>query len=342
MILVTGGTGLVGSHLLLNLVQSGHRVRATYRKKDTINRAKHVFSYYTDKVDSLFSHIEWVQADITEIPSLLNAFIDITHVYHCAAYISFDPKYYHTLRKTNIEGTANIVNLCLSHNIKKLCHVSSIAAIGAIDTKKINTEESSWNKEEDHSVYAITKYGSELEVWRGCQEGLNIVIVNPGIIIGPGYWRLGSGHFFKRIARGMTHYTTGVTGFVAIEDVIQIMVSLMQSTLVNERYIVVAENLSFKDFFNKIANALKVDPPIKRASAFLLEIAWRMDWLRCKLKGKHRKLVKQSVKTLQRVSKFDNSKIKTALNYSFKPIDTSIASTSHYFLNDEDASSKAT
>lgn len=335
MILVTGGTGLVGSHLLFKLVQKGHPVRAIYRTKEKIEMVKHVFSYYSENVDTLFSNIEWVEGDITDIPKLSEAFKGITHVYHCAAFISFDPHYYHSLRQINIDGTANIVNLCLSNNIEKLCYVSSTAAVGNETTDKLITEESPWNKDEDHSVYAITKYGAEMEVWRCCQEGLDVVIVNPGVIIGPGFWRFGSGSFFKRISKGLKYYTTGTTGYVAVNDVVNIMVLLMEGTIKNERYIVVAENLTFKSFFTKIADALKVNPPKKEASSLLLQVAWRMDWLRSKIKGKHRRLVKHTVNTIQSVSNLDNSKIITDLGYEFISVDSSISSTSQHFLSDQ-------
>ena len=334
MILVTGGTGLVGSHLLFKLVQNEHKVRAIYRTKEKMESVKHVFSYYTDEIDKLFSKIEWVQGDLNNMPQLTEAFKEVTHVYHCAAFISFDPHYYHRLRQINIEGTANIVNLCLSNNIKKLCYVSSSAAIGKEVNNKLITEESPWNKDEDHDVYAITKYGAEMEVWRGCQEGLSVVIVNPGIIIGPGYWRFGSGGFFKRIHKGLKYYTTGTTGYVAVDDVVNIMMLLMQGQIKNERYIVIAENLTFQSFFTKIAKALNVTPPKKKASSLLLQISWRMDWLRSKLKGKHRRLVKHTVNTIQSTTKFDNSKIKRDLNYEFVSIDSSISSTSQHFLNE--------
>ncbi|MEZ4797219.1 MAG: NAD-dependent epimerase/dehydratase family protein [Flavobacteriaceae bacterium] len=335
MILVTGGTGLVGSHLLFKLTQKGHKVRALFRSNEKIEAVKHVFSYYTENIESFFSKIEWVEGDITDIPKLTEAFKGISQVYHCAAFISFDPSYYHSLRQINIEGTANVVNLCISNNIEKLCYVSSIAAIGNEPSNKLITEESPWNKDEDHSVYAITKYGAEMEVWRGCQEGLDVIIVNPGVIIGPGFWRFGSGSFFKRIYKGLKYFTNGTTGYVSVDDVTKIMIKLMESNIKNERYIVVAENLTFQSFFTKIANALNVEPPKKKATPFLLQIAWRMDWLRSKLKGKHRRLVRHSVNSIQSITNYDNSKVKRDLNYEFNSVDFSISSTSQYFLSDQ-------
>ena len=213
MVLVTGGTGLIGSHLLFKLTQQGENVRATYRVGSDLDQVKVVFSYYSDDSESLFNQIEWVEADLNDIPKLTLAFENISHVYHCAALISFDPSDYKLLRKTNIKGTANIVNLCSAFSVKKLCYVSSIATLG-YNPERID-EETHWSGNQDQSVYAISKYGAEMEVWRGTQEGVSTVIVNPGVVLGPGFWSSGSGLLFKMAAKGKMYATKGVTGYVA-------------------------------------------------------------------------------------------------------------------------------
>ncbi|WP_178990713.1 NAD-dependent epimerase/dehydratase family protein [Winogradskyella schleiferi] len=336
MILVTGGTGLVGSHLLFQLLKSNVSIRAIYRREKTLNRVKHVFSYFTDDAEALYNKIEWIEADINDIPKLQVAFKGITKVYHCAAFVSFEPDKYKLLRKINIEGTANIVNLSLSHQVKKLCYVSSIAAIGHhVNPDKLIHEKTDWNPEADNSVYAITKYGAELEVWRGTQEGLDAIIVNPGIIIGAGYWNGGSsGNLFKRIYRGMPYYTNGVTGCVDIWDVVNIMQRLMDSTIKNESFVLVSENLSFKTLQTKIANSLEVKPPKKEAKPWLLNIAWRLDWLKHQLFGKRRSLTKQAAKSTVSITKYDNSKVKNALNFEFKPMNESITEVSQLYLKE--------
>lgn len=336
MILVTGGTGLVGSHLLFQLLKSNVSIRATYRREKTLARVKHVFSYFSDDVETLFNKIEWVEADINDVPKLQVAFKDITHVYHCAAFVSFEPDKYKLLRKINIEGTANIVNLSISHHIKKLCYVSSIAAIGhhSIPEKLID-EKTDWNPEDDNNVYAITKYGAELEVWRGTQEGLDAVIVNPGIILGAGYWNGGSsGNLFKRIYNGLPYYTKGVTGYVDVWDVVNTMQQLMSSSIKNEGFILVSESLSFKTVQIKIANALKVKPPKKEAKSWLLGIAWRLDWLNYKLFGKRRSLSKQAAKSAISTTNYDASKLKKTLNFEFKTINESITEVCQLYLKD--------
>ncbi len=336
MYLITGGTGLVGSHLLYELVSSGKKVRATYRRAHKLEAVKHVFSYYSEDWKTLYDSIEWVEADITDIPKLQNAFKGITHVFHCAAFISFEPDKYKILRKINIEGTANVVNLCISNGIKKLCYVSSIAALGHhTNPETLITEETPFNTEGDNSVYAITKYGAELEVWRGTQEGLDAVIVNPGIIIGPGFWHGGgSGSLFKTVYKGLKYYTTGSSAYVAIYDVVNIMIQLMGSTIINEGFILIAENMAFQDFNAKLAKVLKVKEATKKVKPWQLQLAWRLDWLQHKLFGKRRKLSKQLAKTLVQTTKYDNNKIKDSLDFEFSDMDKSISKVAKLFLED--------
>jgi len=332
MILVTGGTGLVGAHLLYRLASNNDAVRAIYRTERKLDNVKNVFSCYTEDSASLFKSIEWVQADILDIPLLSEAFKDITHVYHCAAFVSFEPNKYQLLRHTNIEGTANIVNLCISNNIEKLCYVSSIATIGNSVNNKPITENTEWNPENDNSVYAITKYGAEMEVWRATQEGLNAVIVNPGVILGAGIWRYGSGNLFKKAHKGIKYYTSGSVGLVDVKDVVSIMIKLLNSDIKNERYILVAENWTYKQFLQTMAKAVNTKPPKKEAKLWLLQLAWKFDWLTHKLTGKRRQLTKQLVASLHSDTNYSNTKIKSALDFEFKSIDKSIATIGNLYL----------
>lgn len=334
MILVTGGTGLVGSHLLYQLTTNNNPVRAIYRNKNKLALTKKIFSYYSENPDILFNKIDWVEADLLDIPLLTEAFKGITHVYHAAAFVSFEPDKYHLLRKTNIEGTANIVNLSIANKIEKLCYVSSVATIGSATSKDTLNELTLWNPEADNSVYSITKYGAEMEVWRGTQEGLDAVIVNPGVIIGPGIWNYGSGNIFKKVYNGLPFYTKGVTGYVGIEDVVLPMMKLMESPIKNERFILVSENWPYKQFIDKIATSLNVKAPSKKASSLLLQMGWRLDWLKHKLTGKRRRLSKQLVHTLNSKSVYDNTKLKTQLNYQFKPLEKSITEVAGIFLKE--------
>ncbi len=335
MILVTGATGLVGSHLLVKLIREKQKVRALYRSKAKKEYAKKIISFYFDKdTTKVFETIEWMQVDINDIPTLTEAFEDVTHVYHCAAKISFNPSHFKKLRKVNIEGTANIVNLCLTTKVEKLCYVSSIATLGEDHLKSFIDENSEWNPETFNSVYAITKYGAEMEVWRGIQEGLNAVMVNPGIIIGAGFYNGGSGFLFKRIYAGMKYYTTGATGYIAIDDVIQIMHQLMTGNYTNQRYILVAENLSYKDAFSMIAKALNKKIPTKKATLFLLNIAYHIQLFGSRIFGTKRSIFKSSIQSALSQSHYKNDKIKNELSYSFIPIKTAVEKTAAHFLKE--------
>ena len=333
MILVTGGTGLVGSHLLFELSKYQQNIRAIYRTKKTIEKVKTVFSYYTDSVATHFDRIEWVEADLNDIPNLSEAFEGIKEVYHCAALISFNPSDYHKLREINISGTANIVNLCIINGIQKLCYVSSVATMG-YNPKKI-TEETAWNSEDSKSVYAITKYEAEMEVWRGIQEGVPSVIVNPGVILGPGFFESGSGGLFKRVHNGLRYATHGVAGYVGVVDVIKSMVLLMNSDCKNERYIIVAENLSSLDFTTLISNAFNLVPPKKIARQWMLAFAWRLDWLKHKITGRKRRLTKNLSKTLRTKSYYSSSKfLETIPNFEFTPISRVVSEVCQVFLKE--------
>ena len=333
MILVTGGTGLVGSHLLFELTKSDQNIRALYRRTETIEKVKKVFSYYSDQIDFQFKKIEWIQGDLNDIPKLEEAFKDITHVYHCAALISFAPNDYNQLKKINTEGTANIVNLCITHSIQKLCYVSSVATVG-FDPLKIS-EETIWKSEEIQNVYALTKHAAEMEVWRGIQEGISSVIVNPGVVLGPGFFNSGSGLLFKIIYKGLNYKTEGVTGYVDVKDVVRSMLRLMNGTSTNERYILVGKTLSFSEFTSQISKELGVKAPQKTAKRWMLSIAWRFDWLNHKIIGKKRKLTKNMCRTLDTKNYYSSDKfLKLEKDYIFTSMSKTISEVSQIFLKD--------
>jgi nucleoside-diphosphate-sugar epimerase len=334
MILVTGATGLVGSHLLLHLVQNdGKNVRALYRKEAQIDIVKVLFE--SRGLLDLFDAIEWIFGDILDVPSLEIAFQEVSLVYHCAGLISFDPSDEVLLRKTNIEGTANIVNFCIDRKVKKLCHVSSIAALGDLEANEsVLCETTKWNPERLHSDYAISKYGAEMEVWRGQQEGLNVVIVNPGVILGEGSWTQGSGLLFNRVWNGLSFYTQGITGYVAVEDVVRIMITLMHSDLEGERYVVLSENISYEAIIIKIAERMGVKPPSKLAQSWMLQWAWRIDFVLSWF-GKKRFLTQQGAASLQNLDLISNAKSTTELQFVYASIDVCLDRLVPVFMKDK-------
>ena len=328
MILVTGGTGLVGCHLLYLLIKNDKKVIAIHRKNSNLEKVKKVFSSYSKNSEELFSKINWIEGDINDLQSLSIAFKNIEEVYHCAAFISFDKKDLKSMKKINIEGTANMVNVSLDKKIKKFCYVSTIAAIG-LSTNKFTDEETEWT--DNSNPYSQTKKNAEMEVWRGISEGLNATIVNPGVIIGSGFWKRGSGAFFTQISRGMKYYPSGKTGFICVKDVVNIMYILMNKNIFSERFILVAENWTFKNFFYRVSESLNLPPPKKEAGKILMKIALVLDFLNSLISGKRRKLNSASVESSTSTSHYSNTKISSKLNYDFIKIDKSITETCEIF-----------
>jgi len=318
MILVTGGTGLVGSHLIYQLTLENNVIRATHRADSDIERVKLLFKFYSKDFNQLFKKIEWIEADLNNLSQLQDAFKDISFVYHCAAYISFDPSRYETLRRVNIRGTANIVNLCIKNKIKKLCHVSSVATLG-YNIKEIN-ENNYWDGNKHKSAYAISKYGAEMEVWRGVQEGVKSVIINPGVIIGPGFSKSAFGTIIKMVSNKKRFHTCGKTGYVDVRDIANIMIRLMNSKIENERYILINKNLSYKKVIDMVSSNLGLKKKSTFVSKSKLKIALVFDLVSSKFLNKERKLSKALCKTLTRNFNYSSKKIKKSLNFEFTSI----------------------
>jgi len=320
--------------LLYQLCKTGEKIRATKRDRSNLDVVKKVFSYYSDDFDKLFNRIEWVDADLLNIAELELAFDGITKVYHCAAWVNFNPKYRHKMIENNVVSTANIVNLCLNHQVKKLCHISSVAAIGKTANSNIITEETTWTDGPENSNYAISKYNSELEIWRGIEEGLNAVIVNPSIILGPGRWKKGSSRIFYQIEKGMPFYPTGSNGFVDVRDVVKVMMQLMESTVNSERFIICAENIPFRKTFDFIARALDKKKAHIKLGTVLGALGWRIAKIISLFTGKGPVITKESVLAGNNISVYENNKIKKALNFEFKSIEQSCKDFSELFLKE--------
>lgn len=333
MILVTGGTGLVGSHLLYHLLLKNDSVKAIHQNTSDLLSVKKVFSYYSSSVDTLYNKIIWVEADLNDIPNLEIAFKDITHVYHCAAFISFDPKDYKKMRKINIDGTTNIVNQCILNSINKLCFVSSVATLEKDIKKDVINESENWDNTKDKSGYAITKYGAEKEVWRASQENVDMVIVNPGVILGSGFWNKGSSSLFSKVKNGFPFYTEGITGFVDVIDVVQIMQKLMLSEVKNERFVLVSENITYKELFFQIADALKVKRPALRVSKTWSEIIWRFEKVKSTIFRSSPVITKYSSRSSHSKKIYSSLKIKSVLDITFIKITRTIQRVSKDFIS---------
>ncbi|OQY01305.1 MAG: hypothetical protein B6I20_07815 [Bacteroidetes bacterium 4572_117] len=340
MILVSGGTGMLGTHLLFELVKSGEKVRALKRSSSYLDTMKKIFAYYHPEPESIFNKIDWVDADMLDIESVSRAMKGIEKVYHVAAIVSFRSSDKIKMIENNVNGTANMVNIALENKVAKFCHVSSVAALGVSEDESPVDEETFRKPDSDYSGYSISKYLSEMEVWRGISEGLNAVIVNPSIILGPGYWKTGSPSLFYNVCKGLKFYTKGVTGYVDVWDVVNIMKLLMDSPVSNERFIVSAENLTFKEIFNLLADALNKPRPNIYAKPIMLNIARYIEYLRSKITGSAPLVTKDTAKSANTISKFSNKKISDLLDYKFKSINKSTTDIAKIFINDFKLQSK--
>ncbi len=333
-ILVTGATGMVGSHLLFKLVGNGNDIIALKRRSSIIKRVLKTFNYYSDNAEELFSEIRWVEGDILDYQSIENALTDVDFVFHAAAEIGFDSKKKSHIIKNNIKGTANVVNASLKCGIEKLCHVSSIAALDSRSNGTVIDEEIYKSDIEKPTAYSVSKFQSELEVWRGISEGLKAVIVNPSIILGPGKWDKGSPLMIKTVWEGMKYFTNGASGFTDVRDVVDIMIKLTESDVEAERFIINTENLLYKEVFSNIAVNLGKDKPSLHANSFMLQSARILDSIRSKLLRKQAKLTKETVSAATNKSSYSNKKITKTLNYKFISINDSIKDICEVFLKE--------
>ena len=317
MILVTGATGLVGAHLCLALVQKKQPIVALYRRE---KKREAALDFFAQKNQSaLTKHIIWRKADLCNLPELTAAFEGITEVYHCAAYVSMAYFKRGYLQLVNQQGTADLVNLCIDRNIKKLAYVSSIAALGS-ETSGTIDESTPWNPAREKTPYAYSKYGAELEVWRASQEGIPVVIVNPGVILGLGMPRSPLEQLMQRIKKGVRFYPSGQTGYVAVEDVVNALVQLMNSDHKNERFILVAENWTYKAMMKMVAELLHKKPPTKPLSTFGLYCLLSLELLLSGIGLRKRFLSKALVESLSNQQAINGDKIKGALDFTYQPI----------------------
>ena len=324
MIFVTGGTGLLGSHLLVELTKTNDRVCAIYRSNKKRIQLRKLFEYYFDgSWKQHYDKIKWVKGDIIDIPFLQAVINENDFVYHCAALVSFDRKDFNSLNKINTEGTSNIVNVCLDKKVKKLCYVSSTAAIGGSDSKII-TEESKWKKTPTTTGYSVSKYSAEKEVWRGIEEGLNAVMVNPCVILGAGHWDDSSLTIFRTLKKGMKFFPSGSNAIVDARDVTSIMIQLMNSDIHSERYLCIGNNQSFKHLMESISKGLNVTPPTIAVNRTLVTgVRYVLAFIAFVLR-KRPSITKESVNSLFGHRKYSSAKIQAELNFSFKTLEETI------------------
>jgi dihydroflavonol-4-reductase len=314
MVLVTGATGFVGSELVRQLLLAGTKVRALKRPSSQI-----------PAILKNEASIEWVDADMLDYYSLEDAIQGINKVYHCAAFISFRAQDKKQMMRVNVEGTANLLNISMAAGIRKFLHVSSVAALGKSKRGEPVTEKHHWEFGRGQSGYSVSKYESEMEVFRASAEGLNVVIVNPSIIIGKNAGKEGSGQLFERIRQGLSYYPSGSSGYVDVEDVARAMILLMESDISDKRFIINSGNWSYRDIFTEAAQQLGKKPPHIAVRPWMLNIASYGTGILSVITGKKYSLSRDTVRAAFKKQNYSNERIKKTLNLEFRSVKDSIS-----------------
>lgn len=316
-ILVTGGTGFLGSYIIRDLVKKNYSVRA-------LRRSSNIPSWIN--ADN-FKNVEWVEGDILDVVSLDDAMEGIDTIIHSAAVVSFGSKDRKEMYQVNVDGTANVVNMALEKNVRRLIHISSVAALGRTAGGGHVNETKIWEESKVNTHYAISKHKGELHVWRGIAEGLEAVILNPSTILGYGDWDHGSCSIFKKVNDGFNWYTPGINGFVDVEDVAKVTCLFVENDKSEERYIVNGDTWSFKKLQDTIAAGFEKKGPTRKTSPFILAIAWRLEKLKSHFTGKKPLLTKESIRVANSKTWFENDKILATIpGFQFTPLEQTIAS----------------
>ena len=332
MILVTGGTGLLGSHLLYYLCHQNTPVRAIYRSEKRVKKTQSLFSLLGDSEQQLFLKIEWIPCSLLDIPSLESALDGVEQVYHCAGMISFDPSDRKELYRNNVRATERLIDVCLAQGVKRVLYVSSVAATGKEPGGGLIDEESPWNPIDSHA-YGQSKYEAELEVWRGQQEGLKTVVVNPGIILGTGFWDKGSDLLFSRIDKGLKIYPPGKASVVSVDNLVRCMYELMQSDIESQRFIVVQEHWTYKTLFAHIARSLKKRRPYVALPRWSLRFLSFLDYCRAQFFNSERRLPPEVVKSLKQPSEYSGQALQKAIGFKFEALEDEIQKNGKLYLS---------
>jgi dihydroflavonol-4-reductase len=336
VIAVSGASGFLGSYVVCMLLEKGKSVRAFKRSQSSVREFEYIFQFYFGSLtlaeqQQLLTQLFWVEADINDVPSLEMALEGISEVYHCAAIVSFIQKDRYRMMKVNVEGTANMVNIALQKGVSKFCHVSSIAALGRAKSGDMVDESTRWNASKNNSNYAVSKYKAEMEVWRGAEEGLNVVVVNPGVILGPGDWNKGSCKLFQLVWKGMPFYTEGVNGYVDVQDVARAMLMLTEQSKFNQRYVLIGKNVNMRWYLDTVAGWLGKRKPSIKVNKLMAQLAWILDGAKSFILGKRPSLTRETARASLNRFFYSSQKIEK-VGFSFTPMEQTIETTCKQFL----------
>lgn len=326
-VFITGATGFVGSHIARRYLAAEYRVEALTRTKGNAGLLADVANQIT-----------WHEGDIMDIPSLEAAITKGSDVIHAAAVVSFAPKDHKRMSQINAEGTANVVNVCLSTGIRKLGYVSSVAALGRPDNKRGTTapvrlnEDQKWEDSPNNSAYAKSKYRAELEVWRGVAEGLSAVVVNPSLVLGEGDWTRSSVQLFKYVFDKKPFYPAGLANYVDVLDVAESLFQLMEADkIINERFILNAGTIPYKELLEQMAAALHKRPPRMRMPPALTHLLWPVEAVRAWLMGSNPLITRETARSSSSRYAFEGHKIVDTIDFQYRPLSETLTRSARAF-----------
>ena len=315
MIFVTGASGLIGSFVCRKLIEKGYAVKALKRSNSDLSL-----------VQDIQDQIQWVEGDLMNILEIGDYLEDVEKIIHCAAFVSYDSRDEDLMHQINVDGTANLVNWAVKKNIHLFVHFSSVASIGKDKNKDVpvSTEETQWTSGEKTSAYARSKHQAELEVWRGYAEGLNTIIINPSLVLGPGDWHRSSTQIFKYVEQQNRFYTAGTANFVDVRDVAEVTYRLLETDHYGERFIVNAGNVSYKKLFDTIADKMGKNPPQIQVSGPVIKLAILLEKIRSKISGSAPLVTDELAQVSENKHTYDNQKVKHATNIEFHSLEETV------------------
>lgn len=337
MIIVSGATGFLGAHIVCELLAQGKTVRAMKRERSSLAEFELIFNYRFRQLpgpekEKLKAALHWVTADVLDVSSLDEALKGANEVYHAAAMVSFHQADLKYMMNVNVQGTANMLNLALINKVGKFCHISSIAALGRVKSGSTIDELAHWEDSELNSNYSISKHKAEMEVWRAKEEGLNVCVLNPGVILGVGDFSKGSINLFQSIYKGMPFYSNGINGYVDVEDVAKAARMLMDAGIFGQRFVMVSGCISFKKLLFDMADGLKRKRPGIEVGPILAEISWRLGVMLKPLGLLPVNVTKETARASQKVYYYRNEKIQQVIPFGFKALSQTIAEVCDYYL----------
>ena len=341
MNLVTGATGIIGSHVLLSLLLQNKPVRACRQKGSDILKTKKLFHFYQPGHQQLWERVEWIELDVLDQFAIEDALEGVSHVYHCAGFVSFKKSDRKQLFRINEQGTRNVVNACLQKGNVALCHVSTIGTINNSDHRGELNESVFWKTSGKESDYALSKYNAEREVWRGMEEGMEAVIVNPGVVLSPVFWTQSSAQLFSQCYKGNRFYTSGSTAYVSAPDVATAMVRLMEEKKFGQRFILIENNYPFRQIFNHIQNKFGKPLPDISAGKTLLNAGRFFSWLFSLFSGKDPLLTKSLINAALNTQTYSGEKVKNELGLQFEPVEKVLDRICDYYLIEASKSSSS-